>query len=77
MDIGLPLKRKIKLLNLDDEAYERLPENLKYKRAKKLAILANRLNSPTDAVDVILEVLEKNIREDDFEYMTIEDILYF
>lgn len=66
----------MRLLSIDKNRYYKLPPKLKIKRSKLFVKLSNILelgffHNP----DNIRDFMERHILEDDFEYMTIEELV--
>jgi hypothetical protein len=63
-------------MSLHEKYYYNLPERLKFKRAKMFVKLVTILELVGfDNLDKVREYIDIHILEEDFEYMTIEDLL--
>jgi hypothetical protein len=66
----------MRLMSLNEKYYDSLPDKFKLKRAKMFVKLVTILEcGMCDKPDKIRDYVEIHMTEDDFEYMTIEDLL--
>lgn len=66
----------MRLLSITDNNYNSLPPNLKIKRAKLFVKLVTLLELETlYRPDKIRDFIDLHMLEDDYEYMTIEELL--